>query len=50
MTFIGKSAGVVKSMRGIESTQKTETIPQSEGYILFLKKKKEATVHRDLTV
>jgi hypothetical protein len=50
MTFIGGSAGVVKSTRGIKSAKKTETIPQTEWYALFLEKKKEMTVNRDVTV
>jgi hypothetical protein len=50
MTFIGESAGVVKSTREIESAQETETIPQTEWYALFLEKKKEMTVNRDVMV
>jgi hypothetical protein len=50
MAFIAEATRIMKSMRGIESAQKTEAISQMERYIFPMKKEKEVTFNRDVTV
>ena len=47
MAFIGESAWIAKSMRGVKLAQKTEAIPQMERFTLLLDKEKKVTFDGD---
>jgi hypothetical protein len=50
MAFVRKSAWIMKSTRGMESTKKTKAIPHSKRGVFLSKEDQEKTVHRDVTV
>jgi hypothetical protein len=50
MTLVRESPRIMKSVRGVEFTEKPEAIPDSKGRILLFKEDQEKTVHGDVAV